>query len=468
MLPLLLAFGLSVTNGVPAADAPLKDAGVVIHRDCWSFNRSDINWYNKEPAKIEEKKKQGIINEMGGWAEYDINIPADGWYELWEKEGVPQWSRDLFVDGKMLLQLVISENEDLEAMPRQGEQGRWYKECNLWLTKGSHALRTFRCDRAARIVAAETFVPPSHVKYVRYRLAFAENLAKEMTTGRRQGDLADYERSAFLKRLDDAWNAFRSGQYCHARTSLSLPAASLVYERFGQKPDGLSFDRFPNKLAGKEPHFYTFGETVIPVDALMKTVTPDSKASLVDSSSYNPEWKGAPVLKCDESVAFDLDVPADGSYSLSIGTIAERDGVATGTINGINLPTPLVTMTPGVPEYTAFPAMSLKGGKAHVVLKRDGSFGIYGVKFLPAALRPLPTECWATVGPFPSAANAKLAYNWKEFVPLVKEGFALNFGPEQNSSLDSVYKTSDGREVRWSIPSPAPGRSRSSRTTNMK
>lgn len=316
-------------------------------------------------------------------------------------------------------------------------------------------LRAFRCDRGARIVAAETLVPPAEIKYVRYRLSFAEHLAREMTTGLQQGNLADYERSAFLKSLDDAWDAFRTGQYWRARTLLSLPAASLVYERFGKKPDGLSFDKFPNKLTGKMPRYYSFGETLIPAGALMKSVSPESKATIVDSSSYNHEWNGEPVIKCDDSILFDLDVPADGSYSLSVGTVADRVGVATGTINGLNLPVPLVTVLPGVPEYTAFPAMPLKAGKAHVAIKRDGAFGIYGVKFQPAALRPLPSECWATVGPFPSAANARLAANEKEFLPLLRKGFALNFGPELNSSLDAVYKTDDGRELRWSIPSPS-------------
>ncbi|MFA6292266.1 MAG: hypothetical protein WC637_10815, partial [Victivallales bacterium] len=133
------------------------DSTDVIRRAAWSFDRSKIKWY--DPAKTEEKKKQGIMNEMCGWAEYDIEIPADGWFELLEKEGVPGWPRDTFVDGKMILNFVIAEKDDIEAKTRQGEQGKWYKECNLWLTKGKHTLRIRRLGFPGILPAAFELVP---------------------------------------------------------------------------------------------------------------------------------------------------------------------------------------------------------------------------------------------------------------------------------------------------------------------
>ena len=146
------AFCVSTCSSLIAADSP-----DVIRRAAWSFDRSKIKWY--DPAKTEEKKKQGIMNEMCGWAEYDIEIPADGWFELLEKEGVPGWPRDTFVDGKMILNFVISENSDIEAKVRQGEQGKWYKECNLWLTKGKHTLRIRRLGFPGILPSAFELVP---------------------------------------------------------------------------------------------------------------------------------------------------------------------------------------------------------------------------------------------------------------------------------------------------------------------
>ena len=96
---------------------------------------------------------------MFGWAEYDVAIPSDGWYELWEKEGVAGWSRDLFVDGKMLLSLAISEKEDVADKPGQRKQEGWYKECNLWLTKGEHRLRFRRLSFPGVLPSAFELVP---------------------------------------------------------------------------------------------------------------------------------------------------------------------------------------------------------------------------------------------------------------------------------------------------------------------
>ena len=126
-----------------------------IRRTAWSFDRSEISWYDSN--KAEEKKKQGIINEMFGWAEYDVVIPSDSWYELWEAGGVAGWSRDLFVDGKAMLSLAISEKEDVANRP--GEQEGWYKECNLWLTGGKHRLRFRRLSFPGVLPSAFELVP---------------------------------------------------------------------------------------------------------------------------------------------------------------------------------------------------------------------------------------------------------------------------------------------------------------------
>ena len=84
-----LAAVVSIGGSLSAADA---EQGSVIRRTAWSFDRSEINWnkgldpaeLNVDEAKIEEKKKNGIIDEMRGWAEYDVVIPATGWYEVWQ------------------------------------------------------------------------------------------------------------------------------------------------------------------------------------------------------------------------------------------------------------------------------------------------------------------------------------------------------------------------------------------------
>ncbi|MFZ2654503.1 MAG: hypothetical protein WAX69_06265 [Victivallales bacterium] len=127
------------------------DPADVISRTAWSFDRSDIQWYDS--GKMEEKKKQGIINEMCGWAEYDVEITDGGWFELLESGGVPEWPRDIYLDGKMILCLAISGRDDIQ------EQGGWYKECNLWLAKGKHSLRFRRLGFPGVLPGAFKLVP---------------------------------------------------------------------------------------------------------------------------------------------------------------------------------------------------------------------------------------------------------------------------------------------------------------------
>ncbi len=131
-LAVLFAAGVLV-----AADEPPK-AGTIL-REGWSFDRSQIDWY--QWAKVEEEKKKGTLNCLSGWVEYDFNVAKSGWFELMEKEGVAGWNRDVFLDGKILFLLTYSHKDDVEPSPRKGEQGRRYKEANLYLKEGRHTLR---------------------------------------------------------------------------------------------------------------------------------------------------------------------------------------------------------------------------------------------------------------------------------------------------------------------------------------
>lgn len=57
-----------------AAPSP-SDAPFVLQREGWSFDRSNLRWY--DAAKREEQKKAGTLNQVNGWAEYDFETPAD-------------------------------------------------------------------------------------------------------------------------------------------------------------------------------------------------------------------------------------------------------------------------------------------------------------------------------------------------------------------------------------------------------
>ncbi|HEY3416969.1 MAG TPA: hypothetical protein VGM23_08815, partial [Armatimonadota bacterium] len=64
----------------------------MIHRDAWSFDRSQLDW--TPWAKPDVEKQNGTLNSVAGWAEYDFEVPANDWYELWSV-CVWGWTRDI-------------------------------------------------------------------------------------------------------------------------------------------------------------------------------------------------------------------------------------------------------------------------------------------------------------------------------------------------------------------------------------
>ncbi|MFZ2654504.1 MAG: hypothetical protein WAX69_06270 [Victivallales bacterium] len=125
------------------------DTAGLITRTAWSYDRSELDWpaHLLKPgvkgwiSSMEDQKTAGSILGASGWVEYDFTVARSGWFELMEIGGVPDWSRDLFLDGKLLFLLTYSHKEDIDVAPRKGEQGRWWKEANLYLKAGKHTLR---------------------------------------------------------------------------------------------------------------------------------------------------------------------------------------------------------------------------------------------------------------------------------------------------------------------------------------
>ncbi|HEY3376427.1 MAG TPA: hypothetical protein VGL77_02945 [Armatimonadota bacterium] len=125
----LLVLAMMVASAQAPADQPFS-----VKREAWSFDRSNIKHYDASEKAIEAKKKAGILNNMAGWAEYDVDMPSAGWYELILRGGVPGWPRDVFIDGKQLVRQGVALAEDKI-------DGNRYKELNVYLTQGEHHVR---------------------------------------------------------------------------------------------------------------------------------------------------------------------------------------------------------------------------------------------------------------------------------------------------------------------------------------
>ena len=226
-----------------------------------------------------------------------------------------------------------------------------------------------------------------------------------------------------------------------------------AYVKLGMMPEAQVTTRFPDRLAAVKDGFYKHGEPVLKAEEIARLCAADAKVERVASATVNPDWRGEEVLMCrNGTLTFELDVPADGPYSLVLGHTAEAGGVGTVTLNGKSLPLPVTTVKAWTPEQTVFPPVTLKAGKARVTVSRDGAFGLYGVKWLPS-WRPMPSAVWATTGPFKSFWRGGL----EPWYSGISKGFETVYPPETNRSLSAVYDvpaelvSRDQRRLGWSF-----------------
>ena len=324
----------------------------------------------------------------------------------------------------------------------------------LRLELAPHELRSFRCAPGARITAAKTDVPTELVEFTLRRLAFAQELLGQVSAGGpRAGALSKPEMEQLEKGLLEAQSAIQQGHYSRARTSLSAAPLMHAYVKLGMMPEAQVTTRFPDRLAAVKDGFYKHGEPVLKAEEIAKLCVADAKVERVASATVNPEWRGEEVLMSrNGTLTFELDVPADGPYSLVLGHTAESGGAGTVTLNGASLPLPMTTVKAWTPEQTVFPPVTLKAGKARVTVSRDGAFGLYGVKWLPS-WRPMPSAVWATTGPFKSFWRGGLV----PWYSGISKGFETVYPPETNRSLSAVYEvpaelvSRDQRRLGWSF-----------------
>ncbi|HEY3415845.1 MAG TPA: hypothetical protein VGM23_03080, partial [Armatimonadota bacterium] len=183
--------------------------------------------------------------------------------------------------------------------------------------------------------------------------------------------------------------------------------------------------------------------TMLEATALQKNLAPGADVQLVDSSTYNPAWLFAQVLKTDTGqLAVDLDVPVAGQYGLSLGYVANQPTAMMVALGSTSMTTLAQVTTPGQPERTVFPVVSLPAGKTRLTVRGQGSFGIYGVTLQPV-YRPVPSPNWLSIGPFPT--------NWHSgnAGALVKEAMLRVDPPMQGVDVKQQYPGDGNQQVAW-------------------
>jgi hypothetical protein len=317
----------------------------------------------------------------------------------------------------------------------------------LILALAPYELRAFRAPAQAVIESAAQTVPEDRIEFVRRRLAYAQDLAGKMDDGIFASSFTAEQKAKFRHALASAWTAFQDKAYWRARTLLASGPCMAIYEKFGEYPEGQVAAKFANMLANIPTDRFEPEEPFMDAAALLAVQTAGGGAKLVASESFNDEWRFDQVLEsADGGIELELNVPVAGYYQLSVGHVAATAGTIVGTINGKSLPIPMVVGAVGEPEKTVFPQLYLDAGTARFSVRRGDAFGLYALKLVPV-LKPLPTTRWSTVGPFKSFWSFDLRGEASN--EALRKGADKHYPPEENPSLDGVYRNEAGRELRW-------------------
>jgi len=78
------------------------------------------------------------------------------------------------------------------------------------------------------------------------------------------------------------------------------------------------------------------------------------------------------------------------------------------------------------------------------MVRCTASFGLASLRFAPPR-RPLPSPCWAVIGPFPSAWQS----NDQGFSDVVKRSILAIHGPEIQTDGNAAFAGRDGKQLAW-------------------
>ncbi|HEY3376763.1 MAG TPA: hypothetical protein VGL77_04645, partial [Armatimonadota bacterium] len=330
-------------------------------------------------------------------------------------------------------------------------------EGQLALTLQPYQLRAFKMAKRARITGCVQQVPAEQIELVKNRLVACQTLANAIT-GPRKDDVTDTERSAFLRQLARAWDAFKHDQYWRARTALSMTPMITVFAKLASYPNGqLHRSQADMLMTQNAMRGEVIPEPMLTAEALSKLVAAGGKTTLADSASYHADWQHTTVLQtADGTLDIDLQAPTDGKYTLSLGTVSGAPVTISVTLAGTALPGVAQIVTPNRPIRSVFPTVSLPAGTVRLSLRAQGAFGVYGVTLQPV-YRPLPANHWLTIGPFPSQWNKHMD-NTRFDGKWVKAALATPYLPEQALNFTASYPGLDGKPLTWQASDDLHGR----------
>jgi alpha-L-fucosidase len=187
---------------------------------------------------------------------------------------------------------------------------------------------------------------------------------------------------------------------------------------------------------------------IVPVriDTALAELMPDAAdLAVTPGETWCPGWGDWPVYAAavnGDPLQVVLEVPVPGRYDLELGLVSEDGGVVELTLDGEPLASEAALPHPGCPDTLDLPGLALEAGRRTLSIAGAGRLGLYALRLAPV-WRPIPSESWLTIGPFPTG------FGPQQPICEVRKALDHVYPPEAAFDRDTVYPGAGGRDVHW-------------------
>jgi hypothetical protein len=309
-------------------------------------------------------------------------------------------------------------------------------------------LASFQSELPSSVTQVSLQIPDSRITLLKNRLAACQTWLMQLHDGELKGALDPSQMKIFGQTLEQSWHAFAEKEYWQARVLLGSMPMLQVYETLGRYPQTQLGRDFPLQLKVRPTGKYVpANPPMFTATQLLEQAGSESKLQIVDSDSINPDWSGDQVLMAQDRLSLQFPIKMAGQYRIALGHVRPASGAMMVAINHSSLPVLAQTLTPNVPEQTAFGVVSLRPGMSTLSLQGTGQIGVYALNVEPV-YHAISSASWQSLGPFPSAWYS----SWQTNAQTAIHDAMVRIDPPMNPiDLSTTYQNAFGTKSGWTM-----------------